>query len=249
MTLTFLHIEQTDSTNAYLQRLQAETDIRGYVVSACRQTAGKGMGSNTWESEEGKNLTFSIALGFSFLPASHQFYISKMVPVAIIKALEETVPEKRFEIKWPNDIYCEGHKIGGILINSTVRESRMDVAIIGIGLNVNQTHFRDWPTRPASLLGLTGRHYELQPLLENIARNIEKGADALLTYHETGNYTQLDQSYFGHLLRYHTWGEYELNGIRKNLYLEGLDPFGRLLLKDKQGANFSFDVKEIRFVL
>ena len=82
--LRYIHVEQTDSTNAYLQRKQTEADIRNWVVSADGQTAGKGMGNNTWESEVGKNLTFSLALGMDFLPAQRQFLLSEAVPLGIV---------------------------------------------------------------------------------------------------------------------------------------------------------------------
>ena len=64
--LQYHHFKELDSTNAYLQRQQSERDIRNWVVSTDEQTAGKGMGSNGWESEVGKNLTFSLAVDVSF---------------------------------------------------------------------------------------------------------------------------------------------------------------------------------------
>ena len=52
--LQYHHFDEIDSTNAYLQRKHSEADIRNWIVSANEQTAGKGMGSNSWESEAGK---------------------------------------------------------------------------------------------------------------------------------------------------------------------------------------------------
>ena len=83
--LNYVHLEHVDSTNAYLQRQQSEDDICNCVVSADEQTAGKGMGSNSWESEVGKNLTFSLALDMGFLPAERQFLLSEAVPLGIIE--------------------------------------------------------------------------------------------------------------------------------------------------------------------
>ena len=249
MTLKITHIEQTDSTNAYLQRLQATTDIHGCVAVARKQTAGKGMGSNTWESAEGQNLTFSIAFDMDFLPAAMQFQLSKAVPLGILKALHEIIPEKHFEIKWPNDIYCEGHKIGGILINGTIKGTMMDISIIGIGLNVNQLKFQDWPTHPVSLRTLTGKTYELEPLLQSICQHLEEEWNQLKECCEKNDFSELNEVYLNHLFRYHTWAEYEIGDNTKRLFMEGVDPFGRLQLCDEKGNCQIFDIKEIKFVI
>ena len=164
--LNYVRLEQTDSTNAYLQRRQSECDIRNWVVSADEQTAGKGMGNNGWESEVGKNLTFSLAVDMGFLPAERQFLLSQAVPLGIIEVLDELLPAETLSIKWPNDIFYENRKLAGILINSTIKASMMDVSIIGIGLNVNQMQFQDWPTHPISLKMISGKDFDLQPLLE-----------------------------------------------------------------------------------
>ena len=203
--LKYIHLEQIDSTNAYLQRLQSECDIRNWVVSADEQTAGKGMGSNSWESEVGKNLTFSLALDMGFLPAERQFLLSEAVALGLIHALDailddglsyrgfssiDTLPPvvgrydmdgkpsvsmpSKLHIKWPNDIYFENRKLAGILINSTIKANIMDVSIIGIGLNVNQMRFKDWPTHPISLKMITGNDHDLKMLLEQIVGSIYK---------------------------------------------------------------------------
>ena len=142
----------------FLQRKQFEADIRNWVVSADEQTAGKGMGSNGWESEAGRNLTFSVALDVRFLPAERQFLLSEAVPLGIIGVLDTILPPEKWSIKWPNDIYYENRKLAGILINSTIKANMMDVSIVGIGLNVNQMQFQDWPTRPVSLKMITGTY-------------------------------------------------------------------------------------------
>ena len=172
MKLKHHHFASLDSTNAYLQRQQTECDIRNWAVSADEQTAGKGMGSNGWESEPGKNLTFSLALDVGFLPAERQFLLSEAVALGLVETLDAVLPAETLHIKWPNDIYFENRKLAGILINSTIKANKMDVSIIGIGLNVNQMQFKDWPTHPISLRLITGKEYALQPLLEQVAEYI-----------------------------------------------------------------------------
>ena len=264
--LKYVHLEQIDSTNAYLQRQQSECDIRNWVVSADEQTAGKGMGSNGWESEVGKNLTFSLAVDMGFLPAERQFLLSEAVALGIIEALYEVLsdsfegidsnrtssarndmpskPEEKLSIKWPNDIYFGNRKLAGILINSTIKSNMMDISIIGIGLNVNQMQFQDWPTHPISLKMITGKDYDLPQLLERIAEHILLKVEQLKS-----NPTSIEQDYLKRLFRYHTWADYEVEGKTLRLFMTGIDAFGRLQLLDEQQKLHCYEIKQIKFLV
>ena len=242
--LKYIHLEQIDSTNAYLQRQQSEHDIRNWVVSADEQTAGKGMGSNGWESEVGKNLTFSLALDMGFLPAERQFLLSEAVALGIIEVLDTLLPSEKLSIKWPNDIYFENRKLAGILINSTIKANMMDISIIGIGLNVNQMQFQDWPTHPISLKMVTGKEYDLKPLLEQIAERILIKVQQLQS-----TPTSIEKDYLKRLFRYRTWADYEVEGKVLRLFMTGIDSFGRLQLLDTENKPYCFDIKEIRFII
>ena len=244
MNFNYLHLAETDSTNAYLQRKQAETDIRNWVVSTNWQTAGKGMGGNGWESEKGKNLTFSMALDMSFQPAERQFLLSEAVPLGMVEVLDTILPPEKLSIKWPNDIVFDGQKLGGILINSTIKANIMDISIIGIGLNVNQMQFNDWPTRPISLKMITGKDYELQPLLEQIAEHILIKVQQLKS-----SPAAIEQAYLKRLFRYRTWADYEVGGKVLRLLMTGIDEFGRLQLIDEQQNAHCYEIKQIQFML
>lgn len=244
MNLKYYHFDQLDSTNAYLQRMQSEHDIYNWVVSADEQTAGKGMGSNGWESETGKNLTFSLAVGMGFLPAERQFLLSEAVALGIIEVLDKTLPTEQLSIKWPNDIYYGNCKLAGILINSTIKTNMMDLSVIGIGLNVNQMRFQDWPTHPISLKMITGKEYDLKPLMEQIASQVIKKVKLLKS-----DPTSIEQDYLKRLFRYQTWADYEVGGNVRRLFMTGIDSFGRLMLVDETNNSYCFDIKEIRFLL
>ena len=242
--LKYIHLEQIDSTNAYLQRQQSECDIRNWVVSTDEQTAVKGLGSNGWESEVGKNLTFSLALDVSFLPAERQFLLSEAIALGLIHALDALLPPEKLHIKWPNDIFYDNQKLSGILINSTIKANKMDVSIIGIGLNVNQMQFQDWPTHPISLQQITGNDYDLQSLLEQVVENIIDKVEILRTEPNA-----IETAYLKRLYRYRTWADYEVDGRVLRLLMTGIDPFGRLLLIDEKNKTYCFDIKEIKFLI
>jgi BirA family biotin operon repressor/biotin-[acetyl-CoA-carboxylase] ligase len=244
MNLEYHHLDQLDSTNAHLLRMQPLCDIRNWVVSADAQTAGKGMGSNGWESETGKNLTFSLAVDMDFLPAERQFLLSEAVALGIIEVSDKTLPTEQLSIKWPNDIYYGNCKLAGILINSTIKANMMDLSIIGIGLNVNQMQFQDWPTHPISLKMITGKEYDLKPLMDQIASQVIKKVELLKS-----DPTVIEQDYLKRLFRYQTWADYEVGGNVRRLFMTGIDSFGRLMLVDETNNSYCFDIKEIRFVL
>ena len=244
MMLQYHHFNQIDSSNAYLQRQQSEGDIRNWVVSADEQTAGKGMGNNGWESEVGKNLTFSLAVDMGFLPAERQFLLSEAVPLGIIEVLDTLLPAEKLSIKWPNDIYFENHKLAGILINNTIKANMMDVSIIGIGLNVNQMNFQDWPTHPISMRRITGKDYDLQPLMEQIAERLLIKVKQLQSDPEA-----IEREYLKRLFRYQSWADYEVNDKVMRLFMTGIDPFGRLQLVDERQQLHQYEIKQIKFVV
>ena len=244
MMLQYHHFNQIDSTNAYLQRQQSEGDIRNWVVSADEQTAGKGMGNNGWESEVGKNLTFSLAVDMGFLPAERQFLLSEAVPLGTIEVLDTLLPAEKLSIKWPNDIFFENRKLAGILINSTIKANMMDVSIIGIGLNVNQMQFQDWPTHPISMRLITGKDYDLQPLMEQIAERLLIKVKQLESDPAT-----IEREYLNRLFRYCIWADYQVNDKVMRLFMTGIDPFGRLQLVDEQQQLHQYEIKQIKFVV
>ena len=242
--LQYHHFDTLDSTNAYLQRKQSECDIRDWVVSTDEQTAGKGMGNNGWESEVAKNLTFSLAVDTGFLSAERQFLLSEVVPLGIIEVLDTFLPAEKLSIKWPNDIYYSNRKLAGILINSTIKANRMDVSIIGIGLNVNQMKFQDWPTRPISLKLISGMDYDLQLLLKQIVGHVITKVELL-----KNNPTAIEHAYLKRLFRYQTWADYVVDGKTLRLFMTGIDSFGRLQLVDEQQQLHSFEIKQIKFLI
>lgn len=155
-------IKLTDiaSTNDYLLGLNTDRDI---CVVADYQSAGKGMGSNTWESEPGKNLLFSILVHPTWLPVRQQYLLSMAEAVAIVEVLGEG-----FEIKWPNDIYYGDKKLSGTRIDVNLHGGKLRDVIIGTGININQEVFLSDAPNPVSLKNITGKEHDCDSLLQNI---------------------------------------------------------------------------------
>jgi BirA family biotin operon repressor/biotin-[acetyl-CoA-carboxylase] ligase len=243
MPSRYLHLEKVGSTNAYLQEMPEQERI-SCVVFADEQFAGKGMGTSSWESEAGMNLTFSMGMDLSFLMAADQFLLSMAVPLGMIDVLEAMLPARAF-VKWPNDIVFEGRKLAGILINSTIRGQMMGVSVIGVGLNVNQMQFQDWPTHPVSLKMILGHEVELEALLRRLVDAVGYRVQLLRS---AEGMTLIKKDYLNRLYRYRVWADYEVDGQKVRRFVTGIDSFGRLETIDESGERFVYDIKEIKFV-
>ncbi len=255
IAMKIIRFKNIESTNQYLQRLLDEgVDIMDNIVVADFQTSGKGQGKNVWQSEEGKNLLFSIALDMSFLKAENQFLLTQIVSVAMIDVLKNYLPENSLFIKWPNDIYYNDKKIAGILIKNEIKGMMLGTSIIGIGLNVNQTDFDENLPNPISMKIITGKDYDLEKILLEVAESLSRD----VTYYTTENkrdvigaskISQRDDNYINHLYRYKKWASYEHEGEVKEMMIVGYDKFGRLILKEKNDREVVCDLKEIKFIV
>ncbi|MFO7923289.1 MAG: biotin--[acetyl-CoA-carboxylase] ligase [Bacteroidales bacterium] len=238
-----LKFSSLDSTNDHCRKIAGTSAIdEGTVVWADKQLMGRGQGSNTWESESGQNLTFSIVLYPRFLEASDQFYLSMVASLGLTDFLKEFM--KNIYIKWPNDIYAGDRKIAGILIENSVMENRIDNSILGIGININQDSFPKYIPNPVSLKQITGYRAEPGECLEKICRYTDHWY-AMLQKEEK---TKIKNRYTKHL-----YGLDQLNRYRKGetifkAYIRGVDNFGRLALEDDKGETRYFGLKEVEFL-
>ena len=135
------------------------------------QAAGHGQATNRWESEEGKNLLFSLLLRPTIIPAAEQFIITELVTLAIINVLQDYV-RQQITVKWPNDIYVGDKKLCGILIENALCGPTIDTCIVGIGININQELFKSDAPNPVSLKQLNGRDNDRREILEEMHHNI-----------------------------------------------------------------------------
>lgn len=215
----------------------------GTVVITDYQTAGRGQKGNSWESERGKNLTFSILLHPNHIPPGKQFILSQLISIAIVGVLKEY--DRHFTIKWPNDIYWKEKKIAGMLIEVDLTGSSLSNAIIGIGININQRHFKSDAPNPVSLTQITGKEHNLSELLEKILDSI---VDAYNKY-SPDNEEEIRQKYMALLFRNKGVYPYLYGEEIFNASIEGIEPNGQLILKKENGSIHTFAFKEISFVI
>ena len=234
MEWEIIHIAETDSTNRWLRERGGEGDM---VVVADYQTAGKGQGNNSWESERGKNLLFSVLYHPQRIPANRQFHISMAVSLAIADALGEHIGD--VSIKWPNDIYWRNAKICGILIENRLLGQTIRDSIIGVGVNVNQRQFHSNAPNPVSLLQIHGHETDRELLLQSIL-------DKFTLYI---NKKEIKTQYLHLLYRrkgFHPYADKEGSFMAE---IVDVEDDGHLLLCDDNGQQRRYAFKEVSFVI
>jgi BirA family biotin operon repressor/biotin-[acetyl-CoA-carboxylase] ligase len=189
--LKIIKLSAIDSTNSFLKEMASSSTVENFtVVVTENQIKGRGQQGSTWESEAGKSLIFSVFVTFDALSVLDKKYLNYAVSLAVFEVLQqENIP--RIAIKWPNDILSANKKIGGILIENSLKGSKISSAVIGIGLNVNQTRFSSTLEKANSLKLTSNRTFSLAQLLDDILVRLQSKI-ALLN---TKNFTSLESSY------------------------------------------------------
>ena len=234
MDYEIAYIAETDSTNLWLKN-----HTKGQatcVVWTNYQTAGRGCGTNRWESERGKNLLFSLLIHPEQIPASKQFQVSMAISLAIVDAVGELVGD--LSIKWPNDVYWGNGKICGILIENTLKGVTIKDSIIGVGLNVNQREFTSKAPNPVSLWQITGQETDRESLM----RDILKRFDSYLT-------ADVKERYMKTLYRRKGFHPYTDKDGAFMAEIVDVEDDGHLLLRDDSWLLRRYAFKEVQFVI
>lgn len=233
------YTKQTHSTNVLLWEMIREKSLpEGFVVQTDFQTAGKGQIGNSWESEAGRNLLFSMVLYPQRVTVDNQFLLSQLVSLGIKKALDEYTDG--ITVKWPNDIYWNDKKLVGILIENSLQGTKIKSSVIGIGLNVNQKVFVSNAPNPVSLLQITGKRQNRKLLLGKICRNIME------LYAEL-NLSEIRTAYAEALYRKDGFHTYSTETETFQARIISVHSDGQLELETKLGERKGFYFKEVRF--
>ncbi|MEN9511045.1 MAG: hypothetical protein RLZZ370_864 [Bacteroidota bacterium] len=166
-----IHIPELESTNQFAMDLVRNSPPpEGCTVYSDFQTAGRGQQGNQWLSERGANINASVILYPKSLTAADQFLLNMAVACAVCEAASALCGQK-CALKWPNDVYAQGLKIAGILIENSWAGSRWQAAIVGIGLNVNQEDFTGFSA--TSLRNICGSLQSQQACFEVLFQKLE----------------------------------------------------------------------------
>jgi len=236
------------STNAYLRELNGGDAAYDYEVAVADfQTAGRGQKGNTWESEQGKNLLFSILAHPHNIKVKEQFYISEAIALAVSDAVIAAIgPEFSggISVKWSNDVYWNDFKMAGILIENTIQGDRILDTVAGVGLDVNQEVFLSDAPNPISLRNITGQEFNRDALLDDIVQRF-------IGYMERTEQErpEVDRLYRERLYRRVGYHPFRDAGGEFEACIEGIRPDGCLMLLTRSGEHRVYEFKQVQFIL
>jgi len=213
------------------------------VVVAHEQYNGRGQMGTYWESEPGKNLTFSVLKKFKDSKVSNQFYLSILVCLSVYETLNHLkIPD--VHIKWPNDILSGNQKICGVLIEPIVGGDMVKSAIIGIGLNVNQINFPKL-SNVSSLKLLAGNSFDKDQVLHLALIKLEKN----FRYLTDLDFEWLLTKFENHLYMKDETASFEFkDGTLKEGRIRGITKEGKLRVEFDTKAIFEFGFKEVKLI-
>ncbi len=249
--ITIHRFNVIDSTNSEaLKNVENSKDKTVWISEF--QTAGKGQRGNTWESEQGKNLTFSILFKPNNLLSTKQFALSQAVSLGIFDYLVERGLQAT--IKWPNDIYVKDKKICGILMENTISGDILSAGVVGIGFNLNQRNFSSDIPNPTSLI-LESESLEGSILLDFVPNNeFCPLLKSIMLRYDTlnkGDYDSIESEYVNALYRLGVECEYV--DVKSDSTFSGeiigVDKAARLIIKTNEGEERSFAFKELKYVI
>jgi BirA family biotin operon repressor/biotin-[acetyl-CoA-carboxylase] ligase len=246
MRFVIHRLDRVGSTNKYAFDLCKNKDAKeGEVFLAKEQYEGRGYHANSWLSEPGKNLTFSLILQPDFILPARQFLITQFISLAILDLLNELIHQENMHIKWPNDIYINDVKVGGILVQNTIIGNAFEYSIIGIGLNVNQKEFSAELPNPTSIIHYSKEENELDDLLNDLLNCIDKRYERLMMVNDT---KALEKEYLDHLYRFNQIHDFkDENGSFKGK-ITGVGEYGELMIVDESGTTKAYHFKEVEFL-
>ncbi|MGB7393111.1 MAG: biotin--[acetyl-CoA-carboxylase] ligase [Pricia sp.] len=245
MALHVIKLDATDSTNAYLRRLLPSNMLDDYtIVTAREQTKGRGQMGTTWQSEVGKNLTFSVLRANLKWPIHQGFVLNLCVSLAVHSVLKQLrIPD--LSIKWPNDILSGSSKLCGILIENKIAGSTINSSIIGIGLNVNQTDFGPELQHVSSLRLVMDRIFDLDGMLQDVVEKLQSVFSSL----ETDGPDALWKTYEKHLFRKGMLSTFEdSDGEFFEGRIKGVTREGKLSIASEDAGTRDFALKEVKLL-
>ena len=238
---SLLIIDSVDSTNNYAMALVREgLANHGMGFFAMEQTVGKGRRDKGWNAEKGKNITMSIIVNTRFLALYRQFELSVAVSLACYDFFKKYAGDN-VSIKWPNDIFWNDRKAGGILIENVIKGNLWQWSIIGIGININQTKFNIKNNFiPVSLKQITGKDFNVIELANDLFVNMMNRFDQL----QKNDFKKMLILYNNNLFCLDKKVKLKKGNIIFETTIKGVTEDGKLLTSDEMERSFSFDEVE-----
>lgn len=232
---SFVELESVDSTNNYAMALAKEGRAKhGTLVFAHHQRAGKGQRGRSWESKPGENIVLSAVLEPVAFSPSSAFGLSAAVALACHDFFSHYAGAESVKIKWPNDLYWNDRKAGGVLIENQFKGMQWLLAIAGMGININQVVFDVTARTPVSLRQITGRVFDVPSLARELGGFLDR------RYSEWAGGEAIVDAYNRVLYRRGQEVQLKKDNAILRTRVEGVSPRGELLTSDVLERRFNF---------
>jgi BirA family biotin operon repressor/biotin-[acetyl-CoA-carboxylase] ligase len=228
------HFYKIGSTNIAAMAAAAAGIAEGSVFLAEEQTAGRGRGSNSWESERSTGIYCSVVLRPA-LPPSDVLVLTLAAGLAVRAALAHVEARVSGDLKWPNDVLIKGRKVCGILTEMHAEVTRVRHIVVGIGINVNQKSFpKEIENEATSLRMETGSECSRVEVAAALLKSLDREYRALVEEPDA------QQSILRRFTEQSSWARGKLVYIEESVQriegtTEGLDERGFLQVRTAQG--------------
>jgi len=239
----FEELSTIDSTNLYaMQQIHAGLAIHGDAYFAHAQVAGRGQRGKQWWSVAGQNIALSVVLEVHKLASSERFRLSATMAMGVLDWLNTKAPGP-WCAKWPNDIYHNDRKAGGILIENLMKGGRWSHAVVGIGINMNQHSFPGHLPNPVSLFMLSRSIYRCPDEARELCVFLEARWQQLMD----GEWLQILEDYNQRL-----FGKDEVCRIKKDsviipCLIRGVNAQGQLI--GGENYEWAFEFGEVSWII
>ena len=231
-----------DSTNKEAHRLLAQGFVEnGLTLVARHQIDGRGQFGRAWVSEPDNHLAMTIIHQPAKMNTSELPSLGMKVSLGIAEAIKQIDPDLRPLIKWPNDIYVNGKKLSGILIENSLSGAYVQNSIIGIGMNINETTFPAELPNAVSLFMLTHQVHDIISIAEIIREHVLR----MLQSPPADWKTIYDDSIYGKEKTH----SFESANDKFNAIVQGVSMDGALILHVENGEVRSYLSHEVKWIL
>ena len=168
------YYNRLESTNTEAWELLEEKNQHGTVVITDNQFNGKGRKNNSWMMVAGKGLAFSLIIDKKY-PSVSSGLISIAAGISVAESLKKRGVDT--SIKWPNDIFCSGKKLGGILCESKIIKDQIENIVVGVGINVNETieeHSSELQNDLCTMFSITNHAHQRELIVAEFLNSFER---------------------------------------------------------------------------
>lgn len=251
MEISKIHLQTVDSTSNHAHALLVNgeefSDLT--VIESEDQTAGRGQQGNSWETEAGKNLIFSIVCHPLNVYPAQQYVLSEAIALAVVHALACQLPPEmadNLSVKWPNDIYFGDKKISGTIIECDIMGKSIANSVIGTGVNINQKIFHSDAPNPISLYNIIGKEADRDHVMNALLEEFSNLYNRILQ----GDFANIHEEYKESLYRNdgRLYPYSDADGAFEARIIN-VEPSGRIILELASGEHRRYEFKEVKFVI